>query len=130
MARFIETTTAFMAAVLAIANPYPAMGQKIAVDNRPKITVSGESVVYVQPDKILISLGIETRDAEIDVAKRKNDEIVHKVIAAVQECGLDKKAIQTDQLSIEPTYETRSGWPQTIRSYEVQNALVVNLSSV
>ncbi len=42
-------------------------------DERPKITVSGEAVVNVRPDKIVINLGIETWDINITVAKGRND---------------------------------------------------------
>ena len=86
---------------LAIANFASAMGQQIAVDNRAQNHRVGRvrRVRSARQDPHHPGRR-DTGRAEIDVAKRKNDEIVHKVIAAVQECGLDKKAIQTDQLSI------------------------------
>ena len=131
MVRFIKATTAFMAGVLALADIPSAQGQQRSVDDRPKITVTGESVVYVQPDKILISLGIETWDGHMDAAKRKNDEIVQKTIAAIEECGIEKKAIQMDHLAIQPTYDTRAvSWPRVIDGYSVRNAMVVTLTDV
>jgi hypothetical protein len=39
-------------------------------DDRPKITVDGEAVVNVVPDKILIRFGIETSDMDIELAKK------------------------------------------------------------
>jgi len=130
MIRFIETAAVLAAGLCGLASSYPALGQQRAPEDRPNIVVTGESVVYVQPDKVLISLGIETWNAQMDVAKQTNDEIVQKAIAAIQQSGLDKKAIQMDHLSIEPTYDTRSGWPRTIDGYMVQNALVVTLTDV
>lgn len=34
-------------------------------DDRPKISVSGEAVVSVKPDKVVVSFGIETWSADI-----------------------------------------------------------------
>jgi uncharacterized protein len=100
-------------------------------DNRPKITVSGEAVVYAEPNKILISLGVETWDAQMDAAKRKNDEIVKRAIAAILKCGLEKKAIQTDNLTIEPTYKPYEGSrPRDIDGYCVRNSLTVTVDKV
>jgi uncharacterized protein YggE len=62
-----------------------ARGQQIApYDDRPRITVTGEAVVNVKPDKIVITLGIETWETNIIVAKQRNNEILKKVSAAVR----------------------------------------------
>ncbi len=107
-----------------------ATAQPPAYDDRPKISVAGESVVYVQPDKILVSLGVETWDARMDAAKQKNDEIVQKAVTAIVECGLEKKAIQMDQLAVEPTYQPDGRWPRNIDGYVVRNAMMVTITEV
>jgi len=119
------------AGILVLAGSYPARGQNVSED-RPKIAVTGEVVVYVQPDKILISLGVETWDSQMDAAKRKNDEIVKGAVAAIQQCGIDKKAIQLDEMSIHPTYgrDENGNWSRIIKGYTVENALVVTLTDV
>ncbi len=119
-----------MTAALAIGNVRPAAAQQPGFDDRPKITVTGESVVYVQPDKILVSLGVETWNAQMEAAKQKNDEIVRKAITAIEECGLEKKAIQMDQLSVSPTYNPDGRWPRTIDGYVVRNAMMVTITDV
>jgi uncharacterized protein len=128
---FIKATAVFLAGMATIAYACSATAQQRDFDDRAKINVSGESVVYVQPNKILISLGIETWDAKIDAAKRKNDEIVKAAIAAIEKCGLDKKAIQMDHLSVEPTYDTREHhWLRALDGYVVRNAFVVTITDV
>ncbi|MHB0878656.1 MAG: SIMPL domain-containing protein [Anaerolineae bacterium] len=72
--------------------------------DRRTITVSGEAQVRVVPDEVAISLGVETRDKEMQQAKAGNDEIVRRVIAAAQEHGIEARDIKTDYLSIEPRY--------------------------
>jgi uncharacterized protein len=116
------------AAILAVC--CSAWGQQ-TFDNRPKISVSGEALVYVQPDKILVRLGVETWDAHMAEAKQKNDAIVKKAIAAVLECGVERKAIQTDNLFVEPTYKPYSGsWPRDVDGYVVRNSLTVTVDRV
>ena len=131
MGRFLKATTALMAGVLAVVHIPSALAQQHPVDDRPKITVSGESVVYVQPDKILINLGVETWDAGMEVAKQKNDAIVRRAIAAIEKCGLKKSAIQMDHLAIQPTYEKNDAyWPRVIDGYWARNAMVVTITDV
>jgi uncharacterized protein YggE len=121
---------AWMAATLA--SVCSATAQQ-PMDNRPKISVSGEAVVYVQPDKIVIGLGVETWAAQVDAAKQKNDAIVKKAIAAIQECGVEKNSIQTDSIAIEPIYKPYDGrWPYNydIEGYCVRNSLTVTVNKV
>jgi uncharacterized protein len=126
--RMAVFATAVMTAIFAIAGP--ARAQQV-IDNRPKITVSGEAVVYAQPDKILVSLGVETWDAQMDVAKQKNDAIIKRAIAAIRECGIEKSAIQTDNITIEPTYKPYEGSrPRDIDGYSVRNSLTVTVDKV
>ena len=122
----------FMVSWLAVtfAASSAALAQMTA-DTRPKIATSGEAVVYAEPDRIVISLGVETWDAQAEAAKRKNDEIVKRTIAAILKCGLDKKAIQTDNITIEPTYKTNEeNRPRNIDGYCVRNSLTVTLEKV
>lgn len=117
-------------AILTVMMMTPVWAQQSQYyDNRPKISVSGEAVVNVKPDKIVISFGIETVDANIKVAKQRNNEILLKTMAAVKECGIPEKEMQTDHLSIEPR------WTDAIRrekfvGYFVRNTVVVTLSEV
>ena len=98
-------------------------------DDRPKITVGGEAVVNVKPDKVVVSFGIETWDADINVSKQKNNEILKKAVAAMKECGVPEKDIQTDQLSIEPRWHG-SYEKQNFIGYFVTNTVMVTLSEV
>ncbi len=107
-------------AVLMIVSMGAVWGQTAQpVEERPKITVSGEAVVNVKPDKIVITLGIETSDTDILAAKQKNNVILKKTIASLAESGIQERDLQTDHLSIEPrdTAPQRFGsWPASFWS--------------
>ncbi len=100
----------------------------------PRITVTGEATVYVQPDKILINLGVETWDKDVVVAKTKNNETMGKTVAAIKALGVADKDIQTDQLSIEPRwrddFQNSRQDPSTFLGYFVRNTVVVTLTDV
>jgi uncharacterized protein YggE len=97
-------------------------------DDRPKITVNGEAVVNVVPDKILISFGIETSDMDIEFAKRKSSDTQKKALRAITECGIPLKEVQMDHLSIDPRYKNDYRKEDLI-GYFVRNTLVVTLNS-
>jgi len=91
-----------------------------------QISVNGEALVRVEPDEILVTFGIETRDNDILVAKQMNNDILKKALSAIQECGVPEKNIQTDHLSIEPGYDGPH-IPKHFLGYFVRNTLVVTL---
>jgi len=97
-------------------------------DDRPKITVNGEAVVNVVPDKILISLGIETWEMNIELAKQKNNDIQKRALTAIKECGVTLKEVQMDHLSIDPRYKNDYRKEDLI-GYFVRNTLVVTLNN-
>jgi len=101
--------------------------QTTAYDDRPKIAVNGEAVVNVKPDKIIITLGIETSDTDMAAAKQKNSDIMKKTMAAMKGLGVPEREIQTDYLSIEPRWKNDYS-RENFLGYFVRNTLVVTLS--
>lgn len=96
-------------------------------DEIPKITVTGEAVVKVTPDKVTILLGIETWDKDIQNAKQQNNAILNKVIKAIKKTGVNEKDVQTDHLSIEPRYKSSYSKEDFI-GYFVRNSISVTLT--
>lgn len=101
--------------------------QAYLYEDRPKITVNGEAVVNVKPDKIVVSFGIETWDIDIVLAKQKNNETLKKAIAVMKELGVPEKEIQTDHLSIEPRWRSEHRKEDFI-GYFVRNTVVATLT--
>lgn len=105
-----------------------ALGQPVMIqESQSTISVNGEAVVNVKPDKIVIRFGIETWDAHIGNAKEKNNEIAKKTLGVTKELGILEKDVQTDHLSIEPR------WKDEYRNdgfigYFVRNSIVVTVN--
>ncbi|MCE5257426.1 MAG: SIMPL domain-containing protein [Chloroflexi bacterium] len=68
------------------------------------VNVTGEAEVRVVPDEVVLTLGIETHDNQLTIAKGQNDAIVKKVLALADEFGITPQHIQTDYIDIEPRY--------------------------
>ncbi|MBC8044931.1 MAG: SIMPL domain-containing protein [Rhizobacter sp.] len=73
------------------------------------IAVSGDAEVKVVPDEVLISIGVETENKNLDAARSENDRRTGEVLASLKAMNIDPKYIQTDYLSAEPRYEYESG---------------------
>jgi len=117
-----------IAVVLVAMSSLSALAQQMpSFDDRPKINVTGEAVVEVKPDRIVLTLGIETWDKDIDLAKQKNNEILKKAVTVIRNCGIPNKEIHTDELSIHPRYH--SDWDKKeFIGFFVQNTFFVTLN--
>jgi uncharacterized protein YggE len=119
---------AFFAFLLTVVHNAAGWGQQpLLYDDRPKITVSGDAVIYARPDSVVISFGVETSDPDISIARQKCQDIMKKAMAALKESGLPDKEIQTDHLSLQPRYRS-DGIKDVFLGYFVRNAFAVTLN--
>jgi uncharacterized protein YggE len=79
----------------------PAAAQ---VSDSRSITVSGEAEVRVAPDEVVLTLGVQTSDRDLSIAKADNDRRVEAILAAAEQQGIKREHLQTDYLEIEPRY--------------------------
>lgn len=91
------------------------------------ITVSGDAEVRVAPDEVILTLGVETWDKNLDTAKRQNDEIVAAVLALATEYQIPPERVQTDYVSIEPRYRNGYYEDRDFIGYFVQKTVVITL---
>jgi uncharacterized protein YggE len=94
------------------------------------ISITGEAVVKVVPDEVVITLGVETMHANLEVAKRQNDERVKKVIAVARSCGVEDKHIQTDFINIMPQYDYHEERVDEIVGYHVGKVIEITLKDI
>ena len=94
-------------------------------DDVPRqIAVNGEAVVYVKPDKIELSFGINTREKDLQKATETSNTIVKKAKAVLKENGIEDKDIQTGRLNISISYRYSD---DQIEYYNVNNNLSATL---
>lgn len=93
------------------------------------ITVTGDAEVRIVPDEVILTLGVETWNNELNIAKKENDQRVQNVVAVVKKYEIEEKHIQTDYLSIEPRYEHSYEHKKFI-GYFVKKSIVVTLRDI
>jgi len=65
---------------------------------------SGDAILRIQPDQVVLSLGIESRGIDLIEAKKENHETLSASIEYCQNNGIPDKYIQTDYIRINPHY--------------------------
>ena len=93
------------------------------------ITVTGDAEVRVLPDEVILTLGVETLDKDLGIAKKQNDERVKKVLALAKQYKIEPKLVQTDHLSIEPRYKNGYAREEFI-GYFVRKTIVFTLRDI
>jgi uncharacterized protein YggE len=112
---------------LLLMLPAAMLAQPWSGPNTRSITVSGEAVVYASPDRIIVTIGIETWDKNLLAAKAKNNDLLDHAVSVAQNAGVRKQDIETDQLSITPRYKEEYAKEEFI-GYFVRNSIVLTLN--
>ena len=92
------------------------------------ISTTGESVVYVVPDEVIVTLGVETFNANLDESKKMNAAAAQKLIAAFKELKIEDRHVQTDTLRVDIHY--RSSHPLEIGGYITRRTYNVTLKDI
>jgi uncharacterized protein YggE len=116
----------YAAVLIALLLPVaPAFGQA-----PPRtITVNGQAEVRVDPDEVLLVLGIETVDADVTRARADNDVRVKAVVAAASRLGIRPEHMKTEFLDIQPRYRNESD-RRTFYGYFARRSLSITLRDV
>jgi uncharacterized protein YggE len=107
----------------------PLLSAKAQVGLR-QISVSGSAEVKVTPDEVDLNVTVETRNANLDQAKRDNDDRIAGALRFLKQNGVKEKDIQTDYLSIQPIFDSREKLAVTPGLYQVRKGIGIRLLDV
>lgn len=93
----------------------------------PTISVSGSAEVKVVPDEVYLRLGVETRHESLEDAKKQNDERISKALVFLKASTVKSKDVQTDFISIEPTYDSNVSRTKPV-TFVVRKSIEVKLT--
>lgn len=114
--------------VVAFVNAQPLQAQT-PTTNRT-ISVTGDAEVKVAPDEVILILGVETSDRNLQTARRQNDDRVKRVLALTKDFGIDPKYVQTDQMSVDPRYKSSYYIDSDFLGYFVRKTVVITLKDI
>jgi uncharacterized protein YggE len=118
------------ALALCLAAAVPAAAQEAPPR---QITVTGVAEADAVPDLATVTAGVETRADTAAAALAANSEAMTAVFAALEAAGIERRDMQTSQLSIGPVYGPyREGdpEPQRVIGYDATNTVTVRVREI
>lgn len=89
----------------------------------PTISVSASSDVTAPPDVASVSAGVVTRGLDAGDAMAQNAQLMNRVFEQLSAAGIERKYIQTSQLSLQPQYDYKDRSAPRITGYEARNTV-------
>jgi uncharacterized protein YggE len=124
--RAAVSAAAILAAGLA-GSPAAAEGW----ENTRTIIVTGAGEASKTPDMAFLTLGVESDGATASEALRKNSAQMEATIKTLRDAGVDKKDIQTSNLSVGARYDySREGQAPRLIGYQATNTVSVKLRNL
>jgi uncharacterized protein YggE len=82
----------------------PSLSAQDAISHPRTISVTGTAEIRVAPDEVTLTLGVESRDKDLTVAKIENDKRFRKLMSLTRAAGVDAKDVETSALTMGPEY--------------------------
>ena len=82
-------------------NDHNLHAQTAALDNKT-LFVTGSATTQTKPDKVTVSLGVETTNAKAKTALATNSELMNKIINALKIAGVSENETSTSSFTITP----------------------------
>lgn len=96
------STAAATTALCALLASASAAG---AEAERPRtISVSGQGEIQAEPDRALVSLGVESRKLKMEDARAEVTKTVDAVLKLTRDLKIDQKYVRTARVNIQPEY--------------------------
>ncbi|MGZ8179150.1 SIMPL domain-containing protein [Williamsia sp. SKLECPSW1] len=94
----------------------------------PAVTVTGTGEVQGTPDTLTATVGVTTRADDVSSAIAQAGSRVQAVTAAVEKAGVDRKDVQTEQVSLQPQYAgSAPGVGPSVTGYEATNTVRITV---
>ncbi len=94
------------------------------------IEVTGQAEVKVVADEVILSLGVETLDQDIEKSVSENNARVKRVFEVIVGHGVEAKKIQTDYMHCGPVNDREQRQTAKFIGYKVSKQIVVTLNDL
>jgi len=86
--------------VLFVSAPAPA-----AEAERPRtVAVSGQGEVQAEPDRALVTLGVESRKPKLEEARAEVSKTIDAVLKLTRDLKIETKYVRSTRISVQPEY--------------------------
>jgi uncharacterized protein YggE len=108
-------------------------GAAAAQEPPRQITARGAAEADAVPDLATVTAGVDTRAETAGAALAENSETMTAIFAAIDAAGIERRDVQTSQLSLSPVYEPYrddAAAPPAVVAYEASNLVTVRVRAV
>jgi uncharacterized protein YggE len=116
----------------ASAQTMPIQNMSANVTNsNSTLSVSGIAFTKVKPDRVVISIGVETTNKTAKASLGANSELMNKIISSLRNLGVKENETSTSSFTISPNYNyTESGTILNITGFTVTNSIHIDSSTL
>ena len=97
---FVALFTLGLLVYLSATNEHNAYAQLSSPDNNKTLFVTGSASTQIKPDKVTMSLGVETTNEKAKAALAENSELMNKIISALKIAGVKENETSTSSFTI------------------------------
>jgi len=131
----LAVTTAIVilsiAILTAMEHNFTNVGAQTDLTNNNTLFVSGSASNQTKPDKVTVSLGVETIDSTAQAALTLNSNLMNKVLEALKAAGVQENETSTSTFNITPNYNYTSNNNQgRLIGFTVSNSIQIESSSI
>jgi len=90
------------------------------------ISVSGQGQLSVLPDEVVVAFGVETFDADLNLAKLESDTRVKRLVELAPAFKIKPAGVRIEPVRVQPSYEDRNG-RKTLQGYFVRRSVELTL---
>jgi uncharacterized protein len=95
------------------------------------LSVSGTAFTKVKPDRVVISIGVETTNKTAKASLAANSELMNEIISSLRNLGVKENETSTSSFTISPNYNyTESGTILNITGFTVTNSIQIDSSTL
>ncbi len=125
--------TAAVAVAVALAAsagwPTTAAADEAGKHERPRVVVTGEATLRAAPDRALITLAVESRDADPKAAQRRNASAMSAVQEKLAGAGVPREAVRTLAYDLELQVDYDHG-KRIPRGYLARDSIEVRVDAI
>lgn len=96
--------------------------------NNSTVTVIGTGQVGIEPNEVILSIGVTTQSSSAQTAAEQNANTTTSVISSLEHLGINSTEIQTVSYQISPETNYNNQAPPSITGYQVANEVQVTIA--
>jgi uncharacterized protein len=128
---FVALFTSGLLVYLSAINQHNSYAQLSSPDNNKTLFVTASASTQIKPDKVTVSLGVETTNTKAKAALAANSELMNQIINALKTAGVKQNETSTSSFSITPnrnySVDTNQG---NLTGFTVSNSIQIDSSNV